>query len=117
MSSSSMLRRGWPWFGAWALAGALCSFAILSAASIGLFVFPFALVAFWLLWRRGASSAEMLGSIAGAGAPCLLVAALAAGNEAPNARPWLGAGLVLVAIGIGAYTLVRRRPEPPSAIV
>jgi hypothetical protein len=112
-----MRRRRWPWFGAWALAGALCSFAILGAASIGLFVLPLALVAFWLLLRRGASGLETLGAVAGAGAPCLLVAALAAGNETPDARPWLAAGLLLVAIGIGAYASLRRRPEPPSAIV
>jgi hypothetical protein len=110
-----MRRRGWPWFGAWALAGALCSFAVLSAASIGLFVVPLALLAFWLLMRRGALGMETLGAITGAGGPCLLVAALGAGEETPDARPWLAAGLVLIGIGIGVYMFVRHRPEPPSA--
>jgi hypothetical protein len=45
----------------------------------------------------------------------LLVAGLAAGDEAPDARPWLLAGLVLIAIGLVAYVFVRGRPEPPSA--
>jgi hypothetical protein len=110
-----MRRRGWPWFGGWALTGALFAFAVVSALSIGLFVLPFALVAFWMLGRRGAAGAEMLGAVSGAGAPCLLVAAVAAGSEAPDGRPWLAAGLLLVATGIAAYAMVRRRSEPPSA--
>jgi hypothetical protein len=111
-----MHKRGWPWFGAWALAGGLFSFAFISALSIGIFVLPIALVAFWLLGSRGARGAEMLGAIAGAGAPCFLVAALSAGGEAPDARPWLAAGLALMAIGIAAYLFARRRAGPPSAL-
>jgi hypothetical protein len=111
-----MSRSGWPWFGAWALPGALCSLAVVTAASIGLAVLPLALLVFWLLPQGGLSSVERLAAMtAGAGAPCFLVAGLSAGAEAPDARPWLAAGLVLVAIGIGAYVFAGRRPEPPSA--
>jgi hypothetical protein len=42
-------RRGWPWFGAWALAGALFVFSSLTGSVIGVVLFPpgaFAL--FWL---------------------------------------------------------------------
>jgi hypothetical protein len=111
-----MRRRAWPWFGAWALVGVLCSFAVVTAASIGLAVLPLALLVFWLLPRGDLSRFERLSvMIAGAGAPCLLVAGLAAGEEAPDARPWLAAGLVLVMVGAAALLLARRGQEPPSA--
>jgi hypothetical protein len=111
-----MWKRDWPWFGAWALVGALCSLAVVTAASIGLAVLPLALLVFWLLPRGGLSGVERLAAMtAGAGAPCFLVAGLSAGGEAPDARPWLAAGLLLKAIGIAAYLFARRRAGSPSA--
>jgi hypothetical protein len=53
-------RRGWVWFDAWALAGALFVFSMLTGLSIGLVLFPAAAVAiFWLAvnapqWREAA---------------------------------------------------------------
>jgi hypothetical protein len=42
-------RRGWPWFGAWALAGGLFMFSSLTGLSIGVFLFPpGAFAVFWL---------------------------------------------------------------------
>jgi hypothetical protein len=99
---------GWRWFAAWALAGALVAFAFLSAASIGLFVVPFALVALVLAARSGAGGREMLGMVAGAGLVSLLIAAL---NVGEGAAPWLLVGLGLVTAGIVAYAAARRLPD------
>jgi hypothetical protein len=42
-------RRGWQWFAAWALAGALAVLSILTSFSVGLYFFPAAVFAiFWL---------------------------------------------------------------------
>jgi hypothetical protein len=99
---------GWRWFAAWALAGALVVFAFLSAASIGIFVLPFALLALVLVARSSAGGSEMLGMVAGAGLVSLLIAALAAGERS---APWLLIGLGLVAAGVVAYAVARRLPE------
>ena len=48
-----MHRDGWLAFAAWVLAGALAVFSFLAAASIGLFVLPFAGLAIWLSLRLG----------------------------------------------------------------
>jgi hypothetical protein len=122
-----MRREGWLVFAAWVLAGALTVFSLLAAASIGLFIAPLAAVAIWLTARFGRVWPEMLGMISGAGAVSLLIAFLnwgetpctegrllssgqtevSCGGLAPT--PWLVAGLVLVAAGIGAYAVARRR--------
>jgi hypothetical protein len=99
---------GWRWFAAWALAGALVAFAFLSAASIGVFVAPFALLAVVLVARGSAGGSEMLGVIAGAGLVSLLIAALSAGE---GSAPWLLVGLGLVTAGVVAYAAARRLPE------
>jgi hypothetical protein len=98
---------GWRWFAAWALAGALVVFAFLSAASIGLFVAPVALLTLVLVGRWGAGGGEMLGLVAGAGLVSLLIAALNGGDRAP----WLLIGLGLVTAGIVAYAAARRLPD------
>jgi hypothetical protein len=42
-------RRGWHWFSAWALAGALAVLSLLTGFSVGLYFFPAAVFAiFWL---------------------------------------------------------------------
>jgi hypothetical protein len=43
--------RGWMWFGAWLVAGALFTFSLLTGFSIGLYVFPAA--AFAMFWLAG----------------------------------------------------------------
>jgi hypothetical protein len=53
-------QRGWGWFSAWAAAGALFVFSLLTGFSIGLFLLPLATIAmFWLAlhapyWREAA---------------------------------------------------------------
>lgn len=122
-----MPARGWPWFAAWALAGALVVFSLLSATSIGLFVLPFALAAVLLVALR-ARRPEMIGLVSGAGLVALLVAFLsrdyrpcpegpitlrpgepsfACGGFDPT--PWLVAGLVVALGGAAAYAPARRR--------
>ena len=139
-----MRREGWLVFAAWVLAGALATFSLLGAASIGLFIAPLAAIAIWLALRLGRAGPEMLGMVSGAGAVCLLIAFLnrgttpcaehgrlvssgetevSCGGLAPT--PWLVAGLVLVAAGVVGYALARRRidsggrgpllPETPGA--
>jgi hypothetical protein len=113
----TMQARGWLWFGAWALEGGLLAFSALSAASVGLFVMPVALLVLVLLARAGAAGPQILGALTGAGAPTLVVAWLEEGPGGLDARPWLAAGLVLVAAGLGGYLAARRRTQPPSAVV
>ena len=123
-----MRREGWLVFAAWVLAGALAVFSLLAAASIGLFTAPLAAVAIWLAFRFGRAGPEMLGMVSGAGTVCLLIAFLSrdttpcteqghtfssgetevsCGGLAPT--PWPVAGLVLLAAGVVAYVLARRR--------
>jgi hypothetical protein len=107
-------RRGWPWFAAWAGAGALAVFAFLTGFSIGLFVLPFAVVALVVVWGRTRGGWEALGLLAGAGAIALLIAALHADpeNRGLDPVPWLVAGLLLVGAGAGGYAVAKgRRPS------
>jgi hypothetical protein len=118
---------GWRWFLAWVLVGGLLLFSLLAAASIGVFVLPFALLALWLVTRTARMGIEVLGSVAGAGLVCLGVAFAHRDYEpcpegavtlAPGERsfscggsdplPWLVAGLALAAAGALAYAVARR---------
>ena len=120
---------GWPWFAAWAVAGGLLFFSLLTGFSIGLFVLPFALLACWLLVVRARHWPEVLGGAAGVGLTCLGIAfanrgsspcpssgagSVSAGDAAGSSfecggldpLPWLLAGSVLVALGVVAYALL-----------
>ncbi|HEY7197482.1 MAG TPA: hypothetical protein VH306_09860 [Gaiellaceae bacterium] len=110
-----MQARGWPWFGAWLLAGALFALTLVGAASIGIFVLPFTLAAIWWAARRRGLGPEALGAVSGTGLTCVAIAILQAGPGGVDARPWLAVGLGLVALGGAPYALVRRRREPPLA--
>jgi hypothetical protein len=90
---------------------------VLSAASIGLFVMPVALLGLVLLVRARAMGPQTFGALSGAGLPTLVVAALHQGPGDLDARPWLLVGIVLVAVGFAGYAAVRRRAQPPSAFV
>ena len=95
---------GWDWFGAWAFVGALCSFTLLALASIGLFLLPFALLALFLVGRRGVRGPELLGLITGVGAIVILIGTLNTGDHGGlDPRPWLIVGAALVAAGVVAY--------------
>jgi hypothetical protein len=68
-------RRGWPWFGAWALAGGLFMFSSLTGLSSGVFLFPpGAFAVFWLA-VNAPYSRELAGFPVGIGAvlPVLLL--------------------------------------------
>jgi hypothetical protein len=122
---------GWQSFAGWALAGALLSFAAIGAASIGMFVFPFAVLALVLAVRRNSAWPEApAGALTGVGSVCLFVAYVSRayspcpempirfradiGYHGPfscgglKPTPWLIAGLLLIAAGFVGF-LVRRR--------
>ena len=68
--------RGWLWFLAWAVAGFLMSFSLITGFSVGLFILPPAAAA--LLWvaTRAPHAREATGFAAGIGVTALLIAAL-----------------------------------------
>jgi hypothetical protein len=123
---------GWGWFSAWVGAGALVAFALVSAASIGLFVLPFALLALWAVLRRSPPWPTPLGLVSGAGLVCLLIWILnrdyrpcpengeltvppgATSVECGgfDALPFLAAGIVLTLAGPALFAAVRRRGRP-----
>ena len=109
-----MPRRDRQLYVAWAIEGALVAFSVLSAASVGLFVMPVAVLLLLWLARRGASGPPMLGALPGAAVPVLAVAWLQRGPGDLDARPWLLAGLVLAAAGALGILAVRRRDERAS---
>ena len=122
-------RAGWTAFAAWALAGALLVFSVLSGFSIGLFILPLALIAIAAVAWRAAAWPESVGAVAGAGTVCLLIAFLSRDYDpCPQGRvrvlrpgetsvecggmdpvPWLVIGIVLVAIPVASHAAMRRR--------
>jgi hypothetical protein len=100
-------------FWLWAVAGALITFSVVAAASIGLFILPFAALATAFVARSTQRRAEALGVLLGAGSICFLIAGLQVGDEGgADARPWFIAGVVLAAIGTAGYAFVTRRLAP-----
>jgi hypothetical protein len=100
-------------FWLWALAGALVTFSLVAAASIGLFVLPLAALATALVARSTRLAAQALGALVGAGAICLLIAWLQREPGGFESRPWLVAGVVLGTLGIAGYGMLARRLAPP----
>ncbi len=97
-------RCGWLGFWAWAFAGGLLLFSLVTGLSIGLFVAPFALLALVLVGWRTRAWPESLGALTGFGALCLAVAFLNWGEAGgPDAAPWLVTGAVLATAGAGGY--------------
>ena len=128
-------RRGWAGFAAWALAGALLSFAILDLPGYGLFVFPFALAAAVLTALKVSFVPEGLGLAPGVGTLCLVVAlvnrdynpcpsgpvVLGPGQQSFSCgglppTPWLVVGLVLILGGVVAYAATRARRSHDAEI-
>jgi hypothetical protein len=98
---------GWHWFLAWALAGGLFTFSLLTGFSIGLFLLPAAAVAlFWVARRSGGR--ETVGLFEGVGWTLLAVAFIQSGSGDLDARPWLLAGIVLSLGAAGAYAALQR---------
>jgi hypothetical protein len=104
-------------FWLWALVGAGVVFSFISF--IGwFFLVPAAVVAYRLAGRsRWNDGPVLLGAVAGAGLPLLLVAGLQwdnwqhriAGDNTPNPFYWGGVGLCLLVTGTIAYALRSRR--------
>jgi hypothetical protein len=104
-------------FWLWALVGATGVLAFISF--IGwLFLVPAALVGYRLTRRaRWNEGPVLLGLVAGAGLPLLLVAGLQwnswhhrlAGDNTPNPFYWGGVGLCLLVAGTAAYAVRARR--------
>ena len=121
---------GWSSLGEWALAIGLLTFAVISAASIGLLILPVALVLIIVLAvRKRARPASPWGAPVGAGVVLFLIGVLHLGDNpcSPigartvvqrgetftcggfDPTPWLIAGSFLAAVGCAGFVVWRRR--------
>jgi hypothetical protein len=120
---------GWGGFGAWALVGALFSLSLLGAASIGLFIFPVAVLALVVATGTVRRWPEIAGLLEGMAALTLLVGISNLGSTpCPESGshtvgpgeagttwscggwdplPWLLVGLAVAAAGVAVYALAR----------
>jgi len=124
-------RVGWRAFAEWALGVALFFFAVLGAASIGVFILPFALLSLLIIARRNREWPEAMGGLTGIGSVCLLLS-VGHWNDSPcptgivlyseleryggrfscggsGPMPWLAIGLLLTVTGIVMYWISRRK--------
>jgi hypothetical protein len=105
--------RDWGFF-YWAGAGFLIVFGMLALLSIGAPFFLAGLIALIFLATRGPNWPSQLGFFAGAGAVCIVIAALSAitGNVSPAS--WALTGIALVASASWSFWRLRCRPGVPS---
>jgi hypothetical protein len=101
-------------FWLWSLAGALVTFSLLAAASIGFLVLPFAALALFFVVPRTRNRAEMLGGLVGAAAVCFAIAWIQRGPGGFDAGSWLVAGIALAVAGLAGYGVFARRLAPPA---
>jgi hypothetical protein len=103
-------------FWLWALVGA--GFVLGLISFIVFFLIPPVVLLFVLVrWSRWKNGSALVGMIAGAGLPLLLVAGLqwkvwherTIGDATPNPYYWGGVGLCLLLVGVVAFALQRRR--------
>jgi hypothetical protein len=115
--------RGWASFLIWAATGMAVAFSVIAAASVGLFVMPFALVLVIWAARQSRHPAEAVGLVVGCGL-VLIVIGLVHRDDVPcgssghlsarageqvscggfDATPWLATGAAAVAFGLVAYS-------------
>jgi hypothetical protein len=123
--------RGWRWFAAWSVAGALFTFSFLAGFSIGLFFLPLAAAALFFVATRAPGLPESVGFVAGIGLIALVIAVrsrdyvpcgphgeLSIPPGAPpgtkvscggfDPTPWFAAGLALLAVALLAYSITAR---------
>ena len=123
---------GWSGFAAWAAIGAVLALSVLGAASIGLFVFPLALLGLCLVATRVRAWPEMAGVLEGVATLNLFVGIANVGSTPCPAAgsgtvqraggvpsgsscggfdplPWLLVGLALAVIGLLTYVVARER--------
>jgi hypothetical protein len=96
-------------FWLWSFAGALVAFSLLAAASIGLFVLPFSVLAVIFVARRTRTRTEILGGLVGAASICFVIAWIQRAPDGFDSLSWLIAGLVLAVAGIAGYAVFGRR--------
>src|SRR6266542_2551851 len=89
---------GWPWFGAWASAGAVMTFSFLTGLSIGLLFLPAAAAAVIWIARRAPDALDAVGFVFGCGALIWSVGLL---NSAYVS--WLVVGCVVSALALLPY--------------
>jgi hypothetical protein len=106
---------GYVGFCLWALVGAGLVFGLISFL-IFFLVPPIVLAVILARWSRWTDGRYLLGLVAGAGLPLLVVAAVnwtdwhhrTIGDLTPNPYYWGAAGICLLASGIGAYEIRSR---------
>lgn len=116
----------WVWFLAWAAAGAAYGAGVAGAATIGVVLFPVAIVATVVLLGRRATLVGLPGVGLGAGAVMLYVAyvnrrgpgtvcAESSGRSGfrcvteLSPWPWLAAGAAAVVLGVVLFAVMRQR--------
>ena len=105
-------------FWLWALVGAGLVFGAISFIVFFL-IPPVALLFVLVRWSRWKNGPVLLGMLAGAGLPLLVVAGLqwnawhqrTIGDATPNPYYWGGVGVCLVLAGVVAYALLQRRRD------
>ena len=103
-------------FSLWALVGAGLVFGLISFVVFFL-ILPVVLIVVLVRWSRWKSGPVLLGMLAGAGLPLLVVAGVqwnawhdrTGGDLTPNPYYWGGVGLCLLIAGIAGYQVLRRR--------
>lgn len=116
----------WGWFLAWALAGAAYGAGVVGAATIGIVVFPIAIVATVVLLGRRPALSGLPGAALGVGAVLIYVAYVnrrgpgtvctqhggGAGYRCVSELsplPFVVAGAVAVVVGVGLFVVLGRR--------
>jgi hypothetical protein len=102
---------GWPWFLAWCAAGSLYGFSFLTGLSIGLLIFPFAVVLLFTTAWFAPGPRETIGLVAGVGLVLLLVAAVNWDGESVDPGPWLVGGIFTCAAAVAGYVLTASVPQ------
>lgn len=118
--------RGWPWFAAWTLVGALVALGLLALLSVGPLALLAAGVLAGLLLRAPRTHQGWPGILCGPAILSLVVAYLNRQGPGDVCRsdanggscvqqwspwPWLAVGLVLLAASVVIFVLVSRRSE------
>ena len=105
-------------FWLWALVGAGLVFGLISFIVFFL-IPPVALLFVLVRWSRWKQGPVLVGMVAGAGLPLLVVAGLqwnswqhrVVGDNTPNPYYWGGIGVLLLATGLVTYALALRRTD------
>jgi len=103
-------RPGWAGFGAWAIAGAVFTFSLLTGLSIGLLLLPLVVAALYFAARSAPDFYASIGFVAGIGVVLLLLASIHS-FSAGWIIPGVGFGTVALASFSVPQQMNRRRPQ------